>query len=940
MRKYFNRLLLLLVLMVAASVPVMAQQMPPIPVDPNVRIGRLDNGLTYYIRHNEYPKNQADYYIAQKVGSILEEDNQRGLAHFLEHMCFNGTKNFPGNEIVSWLETVGVKFGRNLNAYTSVDETVYNICEVPTARESVQDSCLLILHDWADGLLLDGEEIDKERAVIHEEWRSTNVGQQRILEALLPVMYPDSKYAYRLPIGTMEVVDNFPHQALRDYYETWYRPDQQGIIVVGDIDVDRIEAKIKEIFSDIKMPENPKERKYFPVGDNKEPIFAIGKDKEQDLAIVQIMFRSDIRPDSLKGNLDYLVELYAIDMIESMLRARFNDMMSKPDAPFAMASANDGDLLAKTKDAFNLLGIPKGNDLMPTFEAIYREGLRAQRGGFTASEYGRARSEYLSQLENRYKNRNSATSTSLVQGYVRNFIDNEPIPGIENEYQIMSMLANQIPVEALNMAMAELMPDSNVVVLAMLPDNGEFVIPTEAQLAEAMKKVAAENIEAYVDDVKSEPLIANLPKPGTIVSTADDKEFGAIVWTLSNGAKVVVKHTDFKDDEVIFGAVAKGGTSGYGSEYDLDLRYLPVALTSTGLGSYTSADLQKYMAGKQASVNVSLSDYDRSLSGRAVPKDIPTLMELIYMTFTGFNLDAAEFEATQNLYTGYYQNQEANPQFQFSKRLMEALQNSPRHYALDVNTIKNANRDNILNIVKSQLANAGEYTFYFVGNVDVEALKPLVEQYIASIPGKAVADKKITTVGLGLKTGSATEQVTQKMDTPQTFAAVIACAEMPYSSKNHKLASMAAQILSARLVKIVREDEGAVYSINASGALSRIGDTGYNAVIESVFPMKPEMKDKVLEIIAGQFDDMTSNITAEELNKVKEYMVKDATANLKKNTAWEGAMEGYAILPVNTFTNAVDEINAITPDDVKAYMKEFMKQNNYRVFIMDPEVAK
>ncbi len=310
------------------------------------------------------------------------------------------------------------------------------------------------------------------------------------------------------------------------------------------------------------------------------------------------------------------------------------------------------------------------------------------------------------------------------------------------------------------------------------------------------------------------------------------------------------------------------------------------------------------------------------------------------MTFTGFNLDAAEFEATQNLYTGYYQNQEANPQFQFSKRLMEALQNSPRHYALDVNTIKNANRDNILNIVKSQLANAGEYTFYFVGNVDVETLKPLVEQYIASIPGKAVADKKITTVGLGLKTGSATEQVTQKMDTPQTFAAVIACAEMPYSSKNHKLASMAAQILSARLVKIVREDEGAVYSINASGALSRIGDTGYNAVIESVFPMKPEMKDKVLEIIAGQFDDMTSNITAEELNKVKEYMVKDATANLKKNTAWEGAMEGYAILPVNTFTNAVDEINAITPDDVKAYMKEFMKQNNYRVFIMDPEIAK
>lgn len=411
MKKYFKPIFrIALGLAILSPVKSQAQmpQLPPVPVDSAVRIGHLDNGLTYYIRHNEYPKGQADFYIAQKVGAIQEEDSQRGLAHFLEHMCFNGTKNFPGNELIGWLESVGVKFGQNLNAATWTDKTVYNMKNVPVAREGVQDTCLLILHDWADGLLLDPEEIDKERKVIHEEWRQSNVGQSRILTQLLPSIYPGSKYAYRLPIGIMEVVDNFPHQVLRDYYEKWYRPDLQGIVVVGDIDPDRIEAKIKEIFGTIEKPVNAAARESYPVPDTPGTIYAIGKDKEMPYSVMQLMFKHDATPDSEKTGMDYMIENYVLSMAMAMLNTRLSDIMSKPDSPASVAQADYGQyLLSKTKDAFSLVALPKDTSAIDALSTVYREGLRAVRGGFTSSEYDRARSEYLSQLERSYTNRHT-----------------------------------------------------------------------------------------------------------------------------------------------------------------------------------------------------------------------------------------------------------------------------------------------------------------------------------------------------------------------------------------------------------------------------------------------------------------------------------------------------------------------------------------------------
>lgn len=936
MRKLFTRVFTMLGALMMLSATASAQDMP-LPVDKDVRIGQLPNGMTYYIRHNETPKGQADFYIAQKVGSALEEDNQRGLAHFLEHMCFNGTVNFPGNEVINWLETVGVKFGQNLNAYTSIDETVYNISNVPVARESVQDSCLLILHDWADGLLLDPKEIDKERGVIHQEWRRSMVGQMRILENILPIMYPNNKYGYRLPIGTMEVVDNFPPQALRDYYEAWYRPDQQGIIVVGDIDVDRIENKIKEIFSPIEMPANAPERIYIPVEDTEGTIYAIGHDKEQKYGIVQMMFKTDPFPNEMKGNLSYMVQDYIINMIVSMLNNRLSDMMSDPETPFAQAGAQYGEyMVAKTKDAFTIVGVAKDNDVRPALESVYRELLRALRGGFTVSEYDRARSEYLSRLEKAYNNRNNRESENYVKEYVRHFIDNEPIPGIETEYQMMNMVANQIPVDALNTVLPQLITDNNRVVVVMTPENDQFVIPTEAQLAEVIKSVDGETIEAFVDEVKSEPLIPTLPAPGKIVKESTNSQWGTTEWTLSNGAKVIIKPTTFKEDEILFDAQALGGTSIIGNDKANSLIFMDVAMSQTGLGTYTNKDLSKYLAGKQAHVSVDLGDYNRDISGSSTVKDLPTLMELIYMTFTDLTIDPAEFEALQKMYSGILQNQESDPQYIFQRDLNKALYSNPRREVISTEHISKASREEILEIAHAMTANAADYTFIFVGNIDLNTFRPLVEQYIATIKGNAkTATKKIKyDPTLSFKSGKGTDTFTTKMETPQTYVAILASAEIPYTSKDQKLASIAGQILSKRLLDTVREDMGAVYSIGAGGSLGRISRP--NAIMQSVFPMKPEMKAEVLDFIEKEFAAMQSNVTNEELSKVIEFMVKEAIEGKEKNPDWLNAIGGFEMNGVDTFNGNVETLNAITVEDVQNFMKALLKSGNYRVVVLDP----
>ena len=943
MKRALNALSVLILAMVMLPVSLHAQaqapQMPAMPVDSEVRIGTLPNGLTYYIRHNEYPKGQADFYIAQKVGSINEEDNQRGLAHFLEHMCFNGTTNFPGKGIINWLESIGVKFGQNLNAYTSIDQTVYNISNVPVAREGVQDSCLLILHDWANDLLLLDEEIDAERGVIHEEWRRSMVGQMRILEQLLPKMYPGERYGERLPIGTMEVVDNFPYQVLRDYYKTWYRPDLQGIIVVGDINVDRIENKIKEMFSPIQMPANAKERVYLPVANTPGTIYALGHDKEQSNASAQLMFKTEAMPREVRNTIGYYAQDYIIDMISNMLNTRLDDISSKPGAPFAAAGMGYGEFfVAKTKDATTISVVANKTEELPTaLSAAYRELLRAVRGGFTVTEFERTKAELLSRAETAYNNRNTRENRQYVNLYVNNFLDNTPIPSKEVEYKTYCQLAQMIPLEAINATVKELVKEDNRILMALMPDNAEGKYPTEAEFEAAIKAVDAETIEPYKEEVKSEPLIPQMPAKGAIVSESTSDQWGATVWTLSNGATVIVKPTKFKEDEILFGATALNGTSKYGADYANTLTFMQVALQSFGLGSYTNSDLQKYLSGKQASIRPSFGLYNRSISGRTTPKDLGTLMELIYMGFTDMNYTEDEFNAIKSQYAAILQNQASNPQMIWQDKIISTLYNSPRMQMLTAEVANAAQREQFNEICKAMTANAADYTFTFVGNVDMATLRGFVEQYIASLPGNAAtANKTIESFDSQYEMlgGDKVDTFTAKMETPQTWIYIDRFGSMPYTTKTSQMSSIAGQILSKRLLDKVREEMGATYSIGAQGSMERIGTQ--NTEILTAFPTKPEMKEEVLNAIK-EIMTTTDNISQEELDKVREFMVKNYTELREKNNGWFNGINGWLQNGVDTFNGNVESVNSITVEEIKNFMNDLNKQGNYRVVILDPE---
>ena len=710
-------------------------QMPPIPIDPNVRIGKLDNGLTYYIRHNELPEKRADFYIAQKVGSILEEENQRGLAHFLEHMCFNGTTNFPGKGIINWLETIGVRFGENLNAYTSIDETVYNINNVPVTRDGIVDSCLLILHDWANDLTLDPKEIDNERGVIHEEWRTGQGAMMRMYEQALPKAFEGSKYGHRLPIGTIEVIDNFPYQALRDYYEKWYRPDQQGIVVVGDIDVDKVEAKIKEIFSPIEMPANAAERVYEQVPDNKEPIITIAKDKEQPTTMIYIWHKHPATPNEAKGQLSYLVQNYMLSMIESMLNARLEELRQGANPPFINAGSGNNDfLLAKTVEAFAGIAISKDDGIPTALATLIREIERARKFGFTASEYARAKADYLRGLESAYNERDKMKNNQYVQEYVRHFIDNEPIPGIETEYALMNQLAPNIPVEAINSILPQLIKDENIVINIFGPDKEGMVYPTEAEILDILNKTKAEEITAYVDKVSDEPLMKETPKAGKIVKT-EEGPFGSTALTLSNGVRVVVKNTDFKADEIRMRAFSPGGTSVFGTKEALQIKMLNAVAGLGGLGNFSNVDLEKVLAGKKASINASVSDLSEGLNGSCSPKDLETMLQLVYLSFTAPRMDNDAFESFKQRTKAALANQEADPSMALTDTLQrEMYGNHPMAGRVKADMIDQTDYNRIMEMYKDRFKEAGDFTFLFVGNINLEEAKPLIETYLGGLP--------------------------------------------------------------------------------------------------------------------------------------------------------------------------------------------------------------
>lgn len=901
--------------------------MPPIPIDKNVRIGKLDNGLTYYIRKNNLPANRADFYIAQKVGSIQEEADQRGLAHFLEHMCFNGTTHFPGDALEQYLERIGVKFGENLNAYTSVDETVYNISNVPVTTPGAIDSCLLILHDWSNDLTLDPVEIDKERSVINEEWRTRMSAMQRFQEKMLPAMFAGTKYATCFPIGTMEVVMNFKPQTLRDYYEKWYRPDLQGIVVVGDIDVDAIEAQIKKTFADIPAQPNAAKREYYPASDNKEPIIVIGKDKEQPQIMAIVFNKHEATPDDQKDNMGYLVQNYAVTLVTNMLNARLNELAQNANPPYIYAGTYDDDFfVAKTKDAFTGVVGCKEGAVESGLATLLREIERARQFGFTETEYNRARAEYLRQLESAYNERDKRKNDAYVNEYVRHFLDNEPIPGIENKYAIINQIVPAIPVAALNQLMPELVSDSNKVVAIFGPEKEGVELPTKEAVLKILEDVKAEKLTPYVDQVSDEPLMKESPKGGKIVSEKQDDVFGTTMLTLSNGVKVLIKKTDFKADEIRMKGVSLGGSSLFPNSEIININGLD-AVAVGGLGNFNAVNLEKALAGKKASVNYGIGDKTETVNGTCSPKDFETMMQLTYLTFTAPRRDDDAFASYKNRSKASLQSMELNPRVALSDSIQAGLyMNHPRRVRIKADMIDKMGYDKILSMYQDRYKDASDFTFIFVGNVDVEQMKPLIAEYLGALPAinrkETFKDNQVY-----IRPGKFKNEFIRQQETPKATNVVFISGACKYDLRNDILMDMTGQVLDLVYTEKVRKDEGGSYGVYSGGQLSKYPKE--EAVLQIFFETAPAKRDKLMKIIFAELDHLAKAGPSEaNLNKVKEFMLKKHAEDLKENSYWLGSIDEYVFTGMNPMKDYEKIVNSITTKDIQKFADDLFKQNN------------
>ena len=934
----------LLLLMVAFSANVMmAQQMPPIPVDPEVRIGKLDCGLTYYIRHNDYPEHRVNFYIAQRVGSIQEEESQRGLAHFLEHMAFNGSEHFKGegNTILDYTRSLGVEFGRNLNAYTSIAETVYNINDVPSTRQSAIDSCLLILKDWSNGLLLTDEEIDKERGVIHEEWRLRRSANQRMMERQLETLYPDSKYGRRMPIGLMSVVDSFPYQELRDYYHKWYRPDNQALVIVGDVDVDHIEAQIQELFKDCKLDPNAAQVVEEPVPDNEEPIIVIDKDKEQQTSTVQLMFKHDAVPREDKASIEYLLTNYIKTMAASMFNSRMSEKAMEPDCPFLMGYAYDGNYLySQNKGAFNMVCMPKEGMVEAATEALVTEAMRAAKHGFTETEYARCREEILSSLESRYNERNKIYNGSLASEYYRNYLDGEPIPSIEQEYQLVNQILPMIPVEAVNEVLPELITTDgkNMVIVNFNQEKDDAVYATPEAMLTAVNNGLNAEVEAFVDNVRQEPLISKLPKKGKIKKERYNSQFDYKELELSNGARVILKPTKFKDDEIMMNARQRGGSSLYGEKDRLNAAMSGFISMVSGLGEFSSTELEKALAGKQVSVNVGLGGYYDDVSASSTVKDLETMFQLIYLGFTDIRKDEKGYNTFINMMETSLKNRDLLPETAFSDSLNVTLgSHSWRSKPITAESLKQQlDYDRVMQILKERTANAANFTFYFIGSFDEATIRPLIEQYIASLPAKK-----------GVKTnwvnhddypeGEVINHFSRKMEEPKANSAIYWYNKtMPFTVENEVKADLLGKLLDKIYLQKIREDAGAAYSTSAYGWNSLNGDNPFTCITARC-PVKPEFTDLALKIMNEEIVNACTTIDGAALEDFKEMLLKDYQTSIKENWYWMNILQWYVERGMDKHTSYEQIIKAQTPESITAFARELLSAGNKVEVVMTPE---
>lgn len=907
----------------------------PLPLNPQVRHGVLPNGLSYYLLKNTEPEGRANFYIAQKVGSTLENQDQLGLAHFLEHMAFNGSKNFPGKNMLNYLQSKGIRFGADINAYTSFDETVYNINSIPTSDEALMDSVLLALHDWSCALSLEGDEIEAERGVIHEEWRSRNDANTRMFNAVLPQLFDEYQYA-QMPIGTMEVVLNFPHEALRSYYEKWYRPDQQGIIIVGDFDVDVMEKKVIDLFSKIEMPENAAERLYPPVSDNVDPKYITFEDPELQRTLIQLSFKKEKLPFEFRNSVEGYVQSYVVESITSaMINNRLSEMSQKADCPFVYAGVSfDNYWVAKTKYSFNVTIIPK-DDVKSAFEVAMSEIVRACKTGFNDSELQRVKDQMLSSYEKMYNEREKTDSDNRAQEIIRHFIDNEPAPGIEAEYQMMQQMLPMIPVQIFNDFAKQILTKENQVLLVSQPQVEGKTLPAKEEMLSILNNAMNAEYEAYVDEVITDHLIEKMPKKGKIKKEYKGK-FGTTVMELSNGAKVIVKPTDYAADQIAFNAFSIGGQFNALQNKEAnpsELKLISAAVEASKFGTFDNIKLRKYLAGKNVGISFQMGKAIDNIYGQSTVKDLETMLQLNYLYFTDIRPDAETYNATIEQYRAMLKNAEKNPNTIFMDNVYKTwYDNNPIYTQLKYADLDAANYETMLNVAKKHLDNAADYTFTFVGNVDINALRPLVEQYIATLPANKKKHDKLVYTGSQAK-GQIVNDFKQEMETPsvQVFN-VYSDNNIAYSIENEVKLSLLSDVLDIVYTNTLREEEGGTYSPATQAMINPFNNEW---TVLYMFVTGDDSKEKLCKRAHEEFLKLLAEGTNEEnFNKVKDAALNQYQINSKSNSYWQEAIYQNE-MGQDVATNHEAAIKNLTLEEFNAFIKNLYNGNNRMQVIMN-----
>ncbi|OYQ33136.1 peptidase M16 [Flavobacterium cyanobacteriorum] len=906
-----------------------------IPFDPNVKTGKLKNGLTYYIRKNAKPENKVDLRLVVNAGSILEEDDQRGLAHFMEHMCFNGTKRFPKNQLVDYLQSIGVKFGQHLNAYTSFDETVYFL-PIPSDDPAKLEKGFQILEDWAFNTVLTPEEIDKERGVVLEEYRLGLGAENRMMKRFMPKMMYKSHYADRLPIGQKEILENFKYDKLVKFYKDWYRPNLMAVIVVGDIDVAAMEKKIQEHFSGYQNPKNERPRKIYDVPNHKETFVAVESDKEASFTQVRLIYKDYDQPKKVVTISDMNRELTEM-LFTSMLNNRLQELTNSPTPPFTFGYSYHGGTWARTKEAYQSFAMTQEGKQLDALKVLVEENQRVKKYGFSQSELDRAKTEVLAMIESQYNDRDKTESENFVSEYQMHFLENEAVPGIEWTYSTVKQVLPKISLSEINILINKYIKDDNRVVIFTGPEKDNLKKPTEQEVINVLN-MNAENIKPYEDGTVVTSLLRKEIKPGKVVKKETNAKLGTTTLILSNGAKITYKKTDFKNDEVLMEAVSFGGSNLFSNDDAKKTLFAAGALTEAGFSGLKKNDINKFMTGKIANVDPYISSITEGLSGSATPKDLEYLFQMTYAYFTDLNMDKEAYEGYKQKQSAFYDNMASQPSFYFQQEFYTYLsKDNPRFNGLIPNEKTWAETDYELtyNKYKERFANAGDFEFYFVGNVDDKIMEDYAAKYIASLPSTGTKEKAID-LGYRLLKGEH-KKVVNKGTEPKSNVTIMYYGDTSYSPKEALAMEALGEILTIKLVEQLRENESGVYGVNARGSMSKVPYGSYNFSIS--FPCGPDNAEKLTASALKELQKIIDNGPEEkDLAKYKEGELLEHKKEVKENRYWVRMLR-------NAYTNGTSpeemlakeqKITALTAKEVQEVAKKYLTKDKV-IGILMPE---